>query len=174
LWHDSACKLKKHWVNIRWFLGPQQRFFIKNRNRTTRNASPFPISPSTTIPFSCYFYLTRTWCWLFFEWIDVVVIDDEDIFHFEEIFTSMDSVKLTITVFSRGWRTESGTRQWIMVVVEFELEWVKILVCWQSMRFISPCIIIAVRDRMTPSQGNIYITMQEVSSGSLKRTRTLR
>ena len=52
----------------------------------------------------------------------MVVIDDEDIFHFEEIFTSMDSVKLTIAVFSRGWRTESGTRQWIMVVVEFELE----------------------------------------------------
>ena len=52
----------------------------------------------------------------------MVVIDDEDIFHSEEIFTGMDSVKSTITFLSRGWRTKSGIRQWIMVVVEFELE----------------------------------------------------
>ena len=40
----ASLRSQKRWVNVRWFLGPQQ-WFIKNSNRTTQNGvSPFPIS----------------------------------------------------------------------------------------------------------------------------------
>ena len=51
--HNTICNIipfaslrtQKRWLNIRWFLGPQQRVYIKNSNRTTQNGvSPFPIS----------------------------------------------------------------------------------------------------------------------------------
>jgi len=66
--HNTICNIipfaslrtQKRWLNIRWFLGPQQWFYIKNSNRTTQSGvSPFPISLSLT------FYPTRTRCWLF-------------------------------------------------------------------------------------------------------------
>ena len=53
--HNTICNIipfaslrtQKRWLNIRWFLGPQQWFYIKNSNRTTQSGvSPFPISLS--------------------------------------------------------------------------------------------------------------------------------
>jgi len=43
----ASLRTQKRWLNIRWFLGPQQWFYIKNSNRTTQSGvSPFPISLS--------------------------------------------------------------------------------------------------------------------------------
>ena len=53
--HNTICNIipfaslrtQKRWVNIRWLLGPQQWFYIKNSDRTTHSGvSPFPISLS--------------------------------------------------------------------------------------------------------------------------------
>ena len=43
----ASSRTQKRWLNIRWFLGPQQWFYIKNSDRTTQSGIfPFPISLS--------------------------------------------------------------------------------------------------------------------------------
>jgi len=48
----ASLRTQKRWVNIRWFLGPQQRVYIKNGNRTTQMASSLPNSLSLI---ACHF-----------------------------------------------------------------------------------------------------------------------
>jgi len=89
----ASLRTQKRWLNI-------------NSTRTTQTASPpFQFLSLSWLPTFCP---TRTRCWLFFQWTDVVIFDDGDIFSFWRnshkhggIREHAHPVKSTITIFSR-------------------------------------------------------------------------
>jgi len=85
---SSVCKLENTEALSQhtMIFGPQQRFYFKNSNRTTRNASvPFQFLSRSWLP---TFYPMRTRWWLFYWWTDVIFFDDGAFSDSKGTFTS--------------------------------------------------------------------------------------